>query len=459
MRFNMNILYSLKDRFKRTVTYVLMICIFIFLVVTLAYYQSENNKNNNRYLRGMKNVAMLEEQYRNHYLKSQHTTSEEKQYHQYVIDISRSIVESIENNDYHNANLFSAKWWLFYWLECTSLNDEWIELEPQQDKYMQSPEQYFGTDKFNEIIEILDYQLMDVHNNDNRRFFEDYYAILEITYSFFYYYDLYVKGIPMQLPFSTNPHSFIYSIYSSNFPNIIFLLAIILGVMSVNYKDDSLKMNLFLKANRSKLFYRRFLETFIWLMVIFIIPLILILIINGINNGFYGLNYPILINKNSIESIRPDMISYESSLIHKGNPYLTNIRVLGLSEIVLNRMFSVTFENYQFFSLWKILLIQHGVLLLGITFWLSIGQFIAALCKKVSLKYLVTLSVFILPYIIKVIFPSIKYTLFDVSSYTKISDIFSGLVPYTVLSLAIVYIVGIIVFYNLGRIIFKKKNI
>lgn len=444
---------SLKLNFRDKKFFVLLLVVFIYLVVMRSYFRGRKDEY-------LKVNHWMYEDLTNYYEMEYYSHSKQdepevvKEYYRYILQVTKDIDSALKNGDEREFLLNRARDSLLLWNRNTEFTSDWEEVNNMNDKrrLIPSPRQYFGKE-YDEIRAKLDFpEFKDLKLW--RKYVYDKAKLMWI-YLFNHDYELLNKGLSNQSYYSTKPFSFIYNIFSKRFALIVFIIALMLGSSGLGQarSEDYLKTELSISHNRLSCYRRIFVNNFITIILILLIPLLLMVLITGFAEGFEGISYPVLCNKKIMTGWKPDVESYTTSL----NPTLTT--PVGLSHYILKGGVNKVFETIKLIPLWKYLLISFSLILMGILFWLSLGYMISAIFKKTFVAQSVSIGILVLSFIPGMIGAPFVNTVFDLPSLGNVGLIPAGYRLVTYWQVFTLYLVGTIIFNIIGYWRFSKQDI
>jgi len=445
---------SLKLNFRDKKIFVLLLVVFIYLVVMRSYFRGETHN----YLNGIKLFCQdIADIYEREYYSSLLSGESESivDYYRYKLQVVNAIDLALKTGNEDDFVLNRARFYLLMWQEKTEFTSNWkikTVKEDNEQTLIPSPRQFYGKeyDKIQEKLELPEFGDIKLRGQ-----YIYNPALTGIIYWFFHDYELLNKGLSAQNYCSTKPFSFIYNIFSKNFVLLIFVIALIIGASSLGQarSEDYLKTELSISHNRLSCYRRIFVNNFITIILILLIPLLLMVLITGFAEGFDGISYPVLCNKKIMTGWNPDVESYTTSL----NP--TETTPVGLSQLILIGGVNKVFETIKLIPLWKYLLISFSLILMGVLFWLSLGYMISAIFKKTFVAQSVSIGILVLSFIPGMIGAPFVNTVFDLPSLGNVGLIPAGYRLVTYWQVFTLYLVGTIIFNIIGYWCFSKQDI
>ncbi len=356
------------------------------------------------------------------------------EYFHYRVLLARRIYESYMSRD-----------WVEY--HRSRAEDRLLSWDHLYQNVSPSPQQFFGGD-WEKITEELDYPSFSVHSAVTGPFPPDEV----LTYMTSARYSLAMAKTDL-LPtgaHDTSPWAFTFNFLRRGLPNILGIVVLLLSVNMLHRDKSSgvIKVSLSAPLSRTRYLLRKLSLSFFASSSVIVLPQILSILILGIRQGFQGLRYPVLLDKNVLSSftVFKDMV--------------INIwfRDAGLSKIPVLADVS-RLELYEFIPLWQFFGLAAVQILLFILFCTALGLLISILVKNEVIAHIVAAGIFVLGTSLGKIAPVLSTTAWDLFSKADVVPLLEGSHASTYLSSLLTLSIATILLFIVGAVIFKKQDI
>jgi len=273
-------------------------------------------------------------------------------------------------------------------------------------------------------------------------------AIIDIKYK----YDLYSKNIRMIDNYSLNNVTFTYNMINKYLPFIlaIFVILTTFNCISDEYRTGVVKNIATQGIKRSKYYLTMILANFLSAVVIISSTMIVLNFLVGFLAGFQSMDTPIISHEKQCNTI-----SVEGMDLEKAYKKSLNRAYLGPTEVNYDDLATILFEDYKFITFKTFLIEAVGVYLLFAFFLTALSVFISSIFAD-KMKVLMTLIVIMgIGYWAAYAKPSI----FNVFSTSRVTQIITGSVNFTLLGSFIVLGISILIILLVGIAYFKRKDI
>lgn len=437
--FLLNIKEVAKDKF-----FIIFITILILLVIfSMKYYEYMETEIINNLKISYEQLAFGIDWEKLENEEDDFISAEE-----YKMDSFSQASKYYNDDKYKEYNLNMARFYLVVWEQSTVLSDEWNSMLENDRKI--SPQEHFGQD-WEDVKEYLNYPdfLQSLNKSSIRP--DSNNDIMNMLH----YLDLVRKDLEVQYRYSTKPWSIVYNFLQNGFSKIIIIISLVFGasIFSKQFENRTMKTKLNIGTSRNRCLLDCYYIAIVSTMIIFLIPLILLFIIQSIKHGLSGFDYPVLLDKYILKNWKPDEILPLSAL------NILNIDTIGLSTFVSTGTAKELIHRIIYISLWKNILITLIISTLSVVFWSSIGLIVAVFSKSSLKAILLSMGIYVLSYLPSIINEKLTGTVYDLPRFTNVSYILQGLQRITLLQITSVYIIGTIGLLFIALIKYRKMDI
>ncbi len=440
---------ELKAQFKRYSTFIIIGMLFLFLLATVWSFEKQSIafKRDTQFMNQVLSQSFqsranhMEIPIRDTPVQTLRTYEEALSFQ---IKLSEDALELDPLLDHEAYNLNRAQFFMMGWMAGTVLNDTWLAAD-EVDR-LPSPMDTFGSE-WDTLRAEIEFPNMGAFR------YPDFQGVQVYAHSALYYMQLFQRDIPRGVRISVTPFAFLYLLFQTKLPLVFGVLSAVIGAGVVSLQRETGVLKNKLSQGRGRFILRSYTIGAVtsWLIVCIVFFGIFVLL--GAKHGFSDARQPVVVKKEFLTSWQPDL-----EIVNRGRR-VENLNTVGIADVILLKKSSETFDLNCFLPLWKVVLLQGGIMTVLILFWTGVGLLVSILVKNQVFSIVASSLVFTLTYGLPYLMPSIQGTLWDFTGFFELNALFGGYLPVTVMQVLAVTLVGSVCTLLLAHGAFRNQDI